>query len=78
MAARKCIGRARVIPSGYDFKDVLNKGKAFHKNTDFEMQPHNFSGVTLWSAETVTREPFKAPEGTIIVIRIKQGWKIQD
>lgn len=66
MGARRTINRYRTIPSGYDYDDVLRRGKAFHRNNldGFEMVPFDTSdGRVLWSAEFVTMPPFKKHDG---------------
>lgn len=69
MGARREINRYRTTPSGYDYNDVLRRGKAFHRNSFngiFEMMPYTSpsDGRTLWSAEFETLPPFKKPDGT--------------
>ena len=68
MGARREINRYRTTPSGYDYNDVLRRGKAFHRDSPdgFEMTPYTSpsDGRTLWSAEFVTKPPFKKPDGT--------------
>jgi hypothetical protein len=76
MGVRKCISRARTIPTGYNFDEVLKKGKSYHKNRDFEMQPFVHGNKVFWSAETITTLPFVAPVGTIKVKRLEHSWKI--
>lgn len=67
MGARRTINRYRTTPSGYDYNDVLRRGKAFHRNNlnGFEMTPYTspYTGKTLWFAERVTMPPFKKPAG---------------
>lgn len=68
MGARRTINRYRIEPSGYDFAEVLKKGKVFHRNAYngvFEMTP--YKGIderTFWTAHTETLPPFKKPDGT--------------
>ena len=68
MGVRRTINRYRTTPSGYDYDDVLRRGKAFHRNNldGFEMVPSTspYSGKTLWFAEFPTKPPFKKPDGT--------------
>ena len=67
MGVRRTINRYRTTPSGYDYDDVLRRGKAFHRNNldGFEMVPSvSRSGNVLWFAEFVTKPPFKKPDGT--------------
>lgn len=67
MGVRRSINRYRTTPSGYDYNDVLRRGKAFHRNNfnGFEMVPcHARDGRVLWSAEFTTKPPFKKPEGS--------------
>lgn len=67
MGARRTINRYRTTPSGYDYDDVLRRGKAFHRDNfdGFEMVPFVcYSGRVLWSAEFITKPPFKKPDGT--------------
>ena len=69
MGARRTINRYRTTPSGYDYADVLKRGKRFHTHSDahsnFEMQPFRSGDRVLWSAESVTLPPFVSPQGTI-------------
>lgn len=61
------INRYRTTPIGYDYNDVLRRGKAFHRNNlnGFEMVPCRArDGRVLWSAEFTTKPPFKKPDGT--------------
>lgn len=67
MGARRTINRYRTTASGYDYDDVLRRGKAFHRNNldGFEMVPFDTSdGRVQWSAEFITKLPFKKPDGT--------------
>lgn len=66
MGARRTINRYRTTPVGYDYNDVLRRGKALHRyNLDgFEMVPCVCDGNVLWSAEFVTKPPFKKLDGT--------------
>lgn len=67
MGVRRTINRYRTTPSGFDYDDVLRRGKAFHRNNldGFEMVPNGtIEGRVLWSAEFVTMPPFKKPDGT--------------
>lgn len=70
MGARSTHNRVRTTPSGYDYNDVLKRGKAFHKNAYngiFEMQPYSGKdGNILWTAESETLPPFTRPNGTRI------------
>lgn len=66
MGARRSINRYRTTPSGYDYNDVLRRGKAFYRNNvyGFEMVPFvTRDGRVLWSAENVTLPPFKKHDG---------------
>lgn len=71
MGARKSINRYRTEPYGYDYKDVLNRGKRFYTyngyHDNFEMQPFVCDGRIQWSAESETLHPFTAPKGTVKV-----------
>lgn len=67
MGVRRTINRYRTTPIGYDYNDVLRRGKAFHRNNlnGFEMVPCRArDGRVLWSAEFTTKPPFKKPDGT--------------
>lgn len=67
MGVRRTINRYRTTPSGYDYDDVLRRGKAFHRNNinGFEMVPFDTSdGRVRWYAEFVTKPPFKKHDGT--------------
>lgn len=66
MGVRRTINRYRTLPIGYDYDDVLRHGKAFYRNLNsFEMVPNCIiDGRVLWSAEFVTKPPFKKPDGT--------------
>lgn len=68
MGARRTINRYRITPSGYDYNDVLKRGKAFYCNSldGFEMVPYTnpYSEETWWFAEFPTKPPFKKPNGT--------------
>lgn len=70
MGARSTHNRARTTPNGYDYNDVLKRGKVFHRNSFngvFEMQPYQGKdGVILWTAESETLPPFTRPKGTRI------------
>lgn len=79
MGARRTINRYRTTPSGYDYADVLKRGKRFYTysgaHSDFEMQPGRFGNHVLWSAEHVTIPPFVAPQGTIRVFWDGKRWR---
>ncbi len=68
MGVRKTHNRAKTTPSGYNYDDVLKRGKVFHRNSYngiFEMQPYGGKdGVILWTAERETHPPFTRPKGT--------------
>lgn len=67
MGVRRTINRYRTTPSGFDYDDVLRRGKAFHRNNidGFEMVPHVCSsGRVMWSAEFITKPTFKKHDGT--------------
>lgn len=67
MSARHTHNRARTTPYGYDYNDVLKRGKIFHRNSYdgiFEMQPYETAHGTMWTAESETLKPFKRPIGT--------------
>lgn len=66
MAVRRQCNRYRTTPIGYDYDEVLKKGKAFHRiSGEFEMQPfESASGKVMWSAESTTLPTFNAPKGT--------------
>lgn len=67
MSVRKTHNRARTTPSGYDYDDVLKRGKVFHRNSYngiFEMTPYEGKNGTLWTAESETLPPFTRPKGT--------------
>lgn len=70
MGVRRTHNRARTTPNGYDYNDVLKRGKVFHRNSFngvFEMQPYQRKdGVILWTAESETLPPFTRPKGTRI------------
>lgn len=69
MAVRRRINRYRHEPSGYDYKEVLKKAKAFFRASEkFEMQPFD-STITgenriMWMATSETLPPFKPSKGT--------------
>lgn len=84
MGVRMQINRYRTTPSGYDYKDVLKRGKAFYTfhgamgpiyHDDFEMQPCGFGDHILWSAESTTIPPFLPPKGTIFVHWNGKKWE---
>lgn len=67
MSVRRRINRHRSEPCGYDYADVLKKGKAFHRiSEEFEMSPFEASKGTMWMACSRTTPPFKPSEGTRI------------
>lgn len=70
MGARKHINRYRTEPCGYDYNEVLKKGKIFHRNSFngiFEMTPYKgIDGRIFWTAESETLPPFKRADGTRI------------
>lgn len=78
MGARRTINRYRTTPSGYEYADVLKRGKRFHthqgEHASFEMQPGQFGDRVLWSAESPTLPPFKAPRGTILIHWCEGRW----
>lgn len=78
MGVRRTINRYRTVPSGYDYADVLRRGKRFHthlgEHSTFEMQPYQSGGRVLWSAESVTLPPFVAPRGTIRISWNGKRW----
>lgn len=72
MAVRKQCNRYRTEPHGYDYKEVLKKGKAFYTyngywegitHDPFEMSCYD----GLWIAHKRTLPGFRIKEGTIIV-----------
>lgn len=66
MSVRKRINRYQTTPNGYDFKEVLKKGKVFYRGIGrFEMVPFETSSGIRWSAESPTLPPFKPHKGTI-------------
>jgi hypothetical protein len=68
MAVRRQINRYKTAPSGYDYKDVLQKGKRFYTigslHETFEMNPYETQEHTLWTANSVTLECYTKPQGT--------------
>ena len=82
MAVRRQCNRYRTEPSGYDYKDVLKRGKAFFTynghHEPFEMT--DYLGDGFWMAHTRTHKPFKVHEGTILVKwnRDKKRWEEQE
>lgn len=78
MGARRTINRYRTTPSGYDYADVLKRGKKFHTHSgahsNFEMQPFRSCDRVLWSAESITLSPFVPPQGTIRVFWNGKRW----
>lgn len=66
MAVRRQINRYRTAPNGYDYDEVLKKGKAFYRTSEeFEMSPYKGNdGKILWTAEHTTLPTFKPAEGT--------------
>lgn len=76
MSALRSTKHPRVAPMGYDYNEVLNKGKIYYIDQDFEMQPFKSGMKTLWSATDITIPPVKRPAGTIFVKHIADGWEI--
>lgn len=69
MGVRHTHNRTSTTPSGYDYDDVLKRGKAFHRNSShgiFEMTPYAGKKGTLWMAESETLPPFTRAKGTRI------------
>lgn len=67
MSARGHRNRYRTEPSGYDYNEVLKKGKVFHRASEkFEMSPYKgkYDDRVFWTATTITLPPFKPAEGT--------------
>lgn len=67
MSARKHINRYRTEPSGYDYNEVLKKGKTFHRASGiFDMSPYKgkYDDRVLWTATRHSLPPFKPSEGT--------------
>lgn len=67
MGVRRTINRYRTPPSGYDYADVLKRGKRFYRNSgEFEMKPFKSPGkdTVCWYAVSFTPPPFIAPQGT--------------
>lgn len=56
------------------YSDVLKRGKRFHRHSNFEMQPHTFSGRVFWSAESITLPPFVPPNGTVRIVWNGKRW----
>lgn len=79
MSARRQINRYRTTPSGYDYADVLKRGKRFYTHgnahSDFEMQPFTSGNRVLWFAETPTLSTFTPPKGTIFVHWSGKRWE---
>lgn len=80
MGARRTINRYRTEPSGYDYEEVLKKGKIFHRNSVngiFEMTPYKgIDNRIFWVAESETLPPFKRAEGVRIYKfdNVKKRW----
>lgn len=65
MGVRRQINRYRTTPGGYDFLEVLKKGKAFHRASGrFEMVPFETPKGEWWSAESPTLPTFEPHKGT--------------
>lgn len=63
---RRAINRYKTPPSGYEYDEVLKKGKAFYRNNlEFIMAPFTSKNgeCVLWSAETPPVPPFTLPSG---------------
>lgn len=74
MSVRRQINRYRTSPSGYDYMDVLRRGKRFFTGTggahyDFEITPFLSPGSdkVLWTADYPSPSPFTSPKGTVSV-----------
>lgn len=75
MSVRRQTNRYRTTPTGYDYADVLKRGKRFHGHDDFEMQPTTFGDRTIWAAEARTLPRFSVPKGTICVHWNGKRWE---
>lgn len=48
MGARRTINRYRTTPSGYDYADVLKRGKRFHTHSDAHSKSAFLSSLNLF------------------------------
>lgn len=63
---RRTINRYKTPPHGYDYNEVLKKGKTFYRtDREFIMAPFTSKNGerVLWSAETSPLPPFTLPSG---------------
>lgn len=69
MAVRKTINRYKTEPFGHEYKEVLKRGKAFHKDGSFMMVEYK----SVWTAASLPAWG-KLPDGARVYEKVSGRW----